>query len=231
MKNGTATLEPKTMRLPELEPGMPVHLGNMDWDGYIAITEIIGERHLRTYYADGDMEILMPSTEHESWIAILGLLIDVLSEELRLPRRCAGMTTFRRQDLEKGLEPDRCYYLTNEAKIRGVKRVDLRIHPPPDLALEVEITRSVDKRMRIYAGLGVPEVWRFDGKKLTVNQLVANGEYIVIERSGYFPMTPMSEFVRFMQMSPQLDDTTLAIAFREWAKQQIAAGWPANANG
>jgi Uma2 family endonuclease len=221
----TATLEPETTRASGLQPGVPIRFGAMNWDGYLTITGLIGDRHLRTYYADGAMEILMPSPEHELWVSILGRLIEALTEELRIPCRCAGMTTFKREELEKGLEPDRCYYLTNHEKIRGMKRVDLTIHPAPDLALEIEITRSVEPRMRIYAGLGVPEVWRFDGTRLTVNQLVANGEYIVIERSIYFPTMPMQEFVRFMQMSPDMDDTELSLTFREWVREQIANGW------
>jgi Uma2 family endonuclease len=227
MTNGTATIEPKAKRPSGLRPGVPVRYGT-DWDGYLTMTALMGDRHLRTFYGDGEMEILMPSTEHESWIAILGRLIDVLAEELRIPSRCAGMTTFKRDDLEKGLEPDRCYYLTNQARIAGKKRLDMSIDPPPDLALEVEITSSVEKRMRSYAGLGVPEVWRFDGKTLNVNQLATNGEYVVIEHSRYFPTMSMPEFVRFMQMSPELDDTSLGIAFRQWVRQQIAAGWPSN---
>jgi Uma2 family endonuclease len=228
MTNGTAVLEPPKARATGLEPGVPIRLRGLQWNDYLALTQIIGERHFRTFFCDGEMEILMPSTEHEGWVGILGRLIEALTEELRIAVRCAGMTTFRREDLEKGLEPDRCYYLTNQAKIAGKKRLDMSIDPPPDLALEVEITSSVSKRMRIYAGLGVPEVWRFDGQALAVNQLVANGEYVVVERSRYFPMMPMAEFVRFMQMSPELDDTSLSIAFREWVRQQIAAAWPAN---
>lgn len=222
---GTAILEPQTKKSVGLRPGVPVRYGT-DWYGYMAVSGLVGDRRLRTFFCDGEMEILMPSVRHELWIALLGQLVEMLTLELQIPMRCLGMTTFRREDLDKGLEPDRCYYLTNEAKICGKLALDLSVDPPPDLALEVEITSSVEKRMRVYAGLGVPEVWRFDEAKLTVNQLVTNGEYVVSERSRYFPMLPMSGLVQFLRMYDKLDDTAIRTSFRDYVRSQIAAGWP-----
>lgn len=206
MTNGTATLEPmpKPTQPSGLSPGLPARY-QTDWNGYLAVSALIGDRRLRTFYCDGEMEILMPSVKHELWISLLRQLIETFTIELRIERRCAG---------------------TNEPRIRGKLDLDLRVDPPPDLALEVEITSSVEKRMRVYAGLGVPEVWRFDGARLTVNQLVSNGEYVVVDRSRFFPMMPMSEWVRFMRMHEQMGDTSLMIAFQDWVRQQIAAGWP-----
>jgi len=229
MTNGTALLGPPKAGAKGLEPGVPIRLRGLQWNDYVAISQLIGDRRFRTFYGDGEMEILMPSSKHEIWISLLGRLIELFTLELRIETKCAGMTTFRREDLEKGLEPDRCYYITNEPKVRGRLELDLRIDPPPDLALEVEVTSSVEKRMRIYAGLGVPEVWRFNGERIAVNQLVANGEYVVVERSNYFPMMPMSEWVRFIRLHEQMGDTTLLITFQDWVQKQIAMGWPVNA--
>jgi Uma2 family endonuclease len=230
MTNGTATLEPKARaKQPSgLRPGVPARY-QTDWNGYLAVSALIGDRRLRTFYTDGEMEILMPSSKHEIWISLLGRLIELFTLELRIGTKCAGMTTFRREDLEKGIEPDRCYYIFNEPKVRGKLELDLRVDPPPDLALEVEITSSVEKRMRIYAGLGVLEVWRFDGEKLMVSQLVANGEYVVVDRSRFFPMVPMSEWLRFMRMYEEMDETALLIKFQDWVRQQTAARWATNA--
>jgi len=225
--NGTATLEQKSRRPAGLQPGIPVRY-QTNWDGYLAVSSIIGDRRLRTFYGDGEMEILMPSSTHEIWISLLGRLIELFTLELRIETKCAGMTTFRREDLEKGLEPDRCYYIISEPKVRGKLHLDLSVDPPPDLALEVEVTTSAEKRMRIYAGLGVPEVWRFDGDRITVNQLVANGEYVVVERSRFFPMMPMSEWLRFVRMHEEMGETTLLISFQEWIRNQVAHGWPTN---
>jgi Uma2 family endonuclease len=232
MTNGTATLEPKAKgKQPSgLRPGVPSRY-QTDWEGYLTVSALIGDRRLRTFYTDGEMEILMPSSKHEIWISLLGRLIELLIVELRIAAKCAGMTTFRRDDLEKGLEPDRCYYISNEPKVCGKLNLDLRVDPPPDLALEVKVTSSIEKRMRIYAGLGVPEVWRFDGEKLTVNRLVANGEYVVMDRSQFFPMMPMPEWLRFMRMYEEMNETALLIAFQDWVRQQVAVGWAAGEKG
>lgn len=226
MTDGSAILEPPPDRAQGLRPGVPIRLRGLEWNDYLAISDIIGDRRLLTCYGDGEMEILMPSGEHEIWLMLLGRLIEVLASELKMPLKSHGMSTFRREDLEKGLEPDRCYYLANAPRVRGKLKIDLRVDPPPDLAYEIEITRSAETRMPIYAGLGVPEVWRFDGEALTVNRLVPNGEYVVAGRSRFFPQLPPMVLVRFMNMQVQLDDNELADAFRVWVREQIASGWP-----
>jgi Uma2 family endonuclease len=230
MTNGTATLEPVATPAPaqllrDLEPGVPIRLCGLNWNDYLGVSNLIGDRPLRTFYSDGEMEILMPSYAHEIWIVVLDTLIKALASELSMPLKGFGTSTFRRDDLEKGLESDRCYYLTNAARVRGKMRLDLGIDPPPDLAVEIEISRSAAKRMPIYAALRVPEVWRFDGETLKVHQLVANGEYLIVERSQYFPYLPIEELVRFVKMQDQLDDTELDAAFRAWVREQIARNW------
>ncbi len=228
MTNAPALLEPPTKYAPGLQPGVPLRLRGLSWNDYLAMSEIIGTRRLRTTFCDGELEIMPISSEHEIWTALLGLLIEALTVELKMTRKSLGMTTFRREDIEKGLEPDRCYYLVNEPRVRGKRKIDLSDDPPPDLAIEVEITCSAEKRMRVYAGLGVPEVWRFDGKSLTVNQRVENGEYIVTERSRFFPFLPMNELVRFVHLHDTVEETALVESFRIWLREQIATGWPIN---
>jgi Uma2 family endonuclease len=176
------------------------------------------------------MEILMPSHKHEMWVALLGQFVELLTLLLGIPRKSGGMTTFRREDLERGLEPDRCYYVMNEPSVRTKLELDLSKDPPPDLAIEVEVTTSVEKRMRVYAGLGVPEVWRFDGDALTVNHLVANGEYVGAERSKVFPFLPVRELVRFVKMYDRVGESEAVKAFRDWVLQN-EADWMKNPRG
>jgi len=208
-----------------LRAGFPVRLRGLQWSDYLALSDIIGDRRIRTHFCDGEMEILMPSSNHEIWVAILGQLVEMLTMVMKMDRKSGGQTTFRREDLEKGLEPDRCYYLHNEPKVREKLKLDLRVDPPPDLAIEVEIAHSVEPRMRVYAGLGVPEVWRYDGEHLSVHQLVENGEYVIVERSKFFPYLPMQELVRFLKQYGKMSETRLLDSFIEWAIGERDSNW------
>ena len=228
MTNGTATLEPKAKRASGLQPGVPVHLRGLSWDDYTAISEIIDDRRLRTFYGDGEMEILMPSSNHEIWVAMLGQFIEMLTMVMKMDRKSGGQTTLRRPDREKGLEPDRCYYLENEPRVREKLKLDLSVDPPPDLAIEIEVSSSVEPRMRVYAGLGVPEVWRYDGQTLSVHQLVPNGEYVISDRSKFFPFLEMDGLVRFLQQYGSMSESQLMENFLDWAREQRDTNWKAS---
>ncbi len=201
-------------------------LSGVGWKDFLRWLKLLGDRHVRLTYDRGELELMTLSPLHERCASLLGQFLEALTDAFAMPRLSLGSTTFKRKKLKRGLEPDRCYYLANEPLMRSKDKIDLRLDPPPDLALEVEITRSALSRMRLYAALGVPEVWRFDGHKLQVHQLVAEAKYRVCERSQYFPQVPLAELVRFLQMRTQVDETTLLRLFREWVQQQMAAGWP-----
>jgi Uma2 family endonuclease len=231
MKNGTALLESTAatrqsrLDLSALEPGVPFRLTNVSWGEYEGFLEIIGNRHYRTGYSNGEYEIFMPLLIHEIWTAVIGRFIEALASELKRPMKSAGATTLRREDLAKGLEPDRSYYLDNEPLMRNKVTLDLSVDPPPDLALEAEVTSSVEKRMPIYAALRIPEVWRYDGSSIKAHQLTENGVYVVAERSRFFPFLPLDALSRFLGLYGSMSETDLIDSFREWVREQIAAGW------
>jgi Uma2 family endonuclease len=123
----------------------------------------------------------------------------------------------------RGLEPDEAYWIQNESAVRDRDDLDLDVDPPPDLVLEVEISRSTLNRMGIYAALKVPEVWRWDGEKLTVCLLGKKGNYAVSERSKAFPFLPLADLVGFMKRAG--GETAVIRSFRKWIREQQAAGW------
>ncbi len=231
MKNATAMLdvEPAVKKtifdLDALEPGVPIHLTNVSWEEYEAYLDIIGDRCVRATYDDGELEILMPLLVHGTWLGILGRLVQELAMELDMDIRSLDPVTLRRKDLKKGIESDRLFYFDNEPLMRSRLTFDLTVDPPPDLVIEAEVTSKVGKRMRIYAALGVPEVWRYDNGGLKVSQLTDEGKYIVVERSRFFPQMPLSELVRFVHLFDQMSERELIKAFRIWVREQIAAGW------
>lgn len=188
------------------------------WESYVAIGEALLNRHIFMTYDRGALEIMTKSIEHEQYVHLLVLLISVWTEELNIPVKGYGSATQQREDLERGLEPDACFYFKNLAVMRGKKRLDLTRDPPPDLAIEGEVTRNVLDRIAIYAAIGVPELWRFDGKVIRALRLV-KGRYKEIKDSLNLPGFPFKEAARFVQQGIDEDDTTTVRCFRKWVRE------------
>jgi Uma2 family endonuclease len=164
-------------------------LYDVDWRFYESILKKVEDRHVFVTYNKGSLELMSPSWEHDKSAEILGLIIRLLAEAQELPVTGGASTTFRRKDLEAALEPDRCFYIKNEHRIRGKKRIDLRRDPPSDLAIEIKISRRLLDRESIYAALGVPELWRYDRKSLRVSSNFIAGnidKWIEARRSHWF---------------------------------------------
>jgi Uma2 family endonuclease len=196
-----------------------LRLSCIPWEAYIAFTEMLGDRPIRVTYDRGEMEVMSPTFRHENHKKLMGLFIYELTTELEIDVVNGGSTTFRREDLARGLEPDECYWIEHEAVVRGRDDIDPETDPPPDLALEIEISRSALDRMSIYAALGVPEVWRWDGKKLTVHLRTTRGTYRKSDRSKAFPFLPMTELASFLDKTA-ISETQLLRSFRAWVRKQ-----------
>ncbi len=181
----------------------------------------MGGRRLFLTYDRGTLELMSPSTVHGRSTSILGWAILILAEELEIPIDILGMVTFRREDRGKGLEPDDCFYLRHEPLVREKEEIDLMVDPPPDLAIEVKVSRSALDKLAIYAGLGFPEVWRNDGATIHVYVPQADGPYAIRESSPNFPFLPMAELLRFLHMAATMDKTSWARAFRGWVRDEI----------
>jgi Uma2 family endonuclease len=194
-----------------------LRLSLIPWKGYVAFCDAIGERHLRVTYDRGEMEVMSLSSEHEKEKKTLGRFMDVLSEEMEIEISSFGSMTCRNEGMQRALEPDECYWIRHEARVRGRKHIDLDSDPPPDLSVEIEISRSTLDRMSIYAALKVPEIWRWDGVTLTIHLLTSRGTYRVSTRSKAFPFLPMEEFVEFLKRT-DLSEMKLIREFRAWVR-------------
>lgn len=197
-------------------------LRGVSWEFYEKCLEEIGDRAIRLSYRRGRLEMMSPSGEHERFKRLLGRMVETMTEELAIPVQSAGSTTWRQEHLDSGLEPDECYYIQNEPTIRGRDRIDLATDPPPDLAVEIEISRSAVDRMAIYADLGVPEVWRYDGETLQVFWLNRDREYERRPGSLAFPFLPLEHVVRFLDNRHDTDETTWIRSFRQWVRTELA---------
>jgi Uma2 family endonuclease len=200
-------------------------LHSIGWDDYQAISKALTGRHVRLAYDRGTLEFMTISPTHGRYNWLIGRLIATLTEELGMPILGFSDMTCDRPDLERGMEPDQCFYLTNEARMRGKQTVDLAVDPPPDLGIEIDITRSSRRRLRVYAALGIPEAWLFDGDKIQVYRLNTEGQYVESERSLYFPLQAIEQLTAFLRRGSQTDENTLIRSFREWVREQIAQGW------
>jgi Uma2 family endonuclease len=205
---------------PSAEPP-PAVLYDIDWRTYSRLLRVLFEsgRRFRLTYDRGVLEIMSPLWEHGGSAYFLGRLIDALSEELQIPCRAGRSVTLRRRRRRRGLEPDNCYWIASAPRMQGKTHLDLRVDPPPDLAVEVDVTRSSLDRMSIYAALGVPEVWRLSAGGLTFHALQA-GAYQVRATSLAFPRLTPADLTGFLVLVGQTDDTTLVRQFREWVRQR-----------
>jgi Uma2 family endonuclease len=174
---------------------------------------------LRLTYDRGTLELMTPLSIHERYKMLLGRMIDVMTMGWGV-RVVALGSTFRREDARRGLGPDQCYYLANVGGVADWSRVDLDVDPPPDLAVEIDVTSDSSHRMDVYAGLKIPEVWRFDGERLQVLRL--DGEsYQAVGASLSLPLAPIGEIPRFLHRHMLGNDTVWTLDFRSWLRENI----------
>ena len=198
-------------------------LYEVPWRTYIELRERPENYHLRMTYDRGTLEIMSPSARHEGYARYIDLVIGVWTEERNIPCRGLRQMTCKRADLEKGLEADDCYYVQSEAKVRNKVEIDFAVDPPPDLAVEVEVSQSSVKKAPIYAALGVRELWRYDGAILRIFELIG-GQYVSRAGSVFFPDFPVAKAEEAIKQIGEVDDTTFKRNFRRWVRKTFATG-------
>jgi Uma2 family endonuclease len=202
-------------------PGQQLLITNVSWQMYEQLLEEFGEkRSSRINYSQGVLEIMVPLPEHEDDKIMIGDFIKVILEELDIEFRSLGSTTFKSQNMNQAIEADDCFYIENEAAVRGKQRLDLTGDPPPDLAIEIDITSRT--RLNNYQALGVRELWRFNGTKLEINVLQL-GQYIQCDESPHFPKFPLIEVIpEYLERSKIEGRNKTMKAFRAWVQSKKA---------
>ncbi len=200
-------------------------LDNVDWPMYSRLLRLFEDRPgVRLTYDRGVLEIMTLSPQHERRKHLLRRLLEALAEEMGIAIAGFGSMTCRRRRNRRGLEPDECYWIANEPAVRGRDNINLRVDPPPDLALEVNWTRSSLDRMAIYARLGVAEVWRLEADGLHFHVLQTDGTYALAVRSLSFPIVAPADILGFLALHGTTDEGSIVRQFRVWVKQQVARG-------
>lgn len=197
---------------------------NTDWRGYSKILDAIGEGHVRVTYDSGRLELLSPSPEHEMTKSLLSRLVEILLDEGGTGYLLGGSITFRRKGLDKGLEPDECFWLASRQAMIGVKRWNPRIHPPPDLAVEIEVTQSAVSRLPIFAALGVPEVWRCRHGVVRPFGLGADRAYVPLSQSRVVLGADFDMLSAHVRMADRRDTFEIKQSFRAHLRGQASSG-------
>jgi Uma2 family endonuclease len=201
-----------------MPPGAVVTLSDVSWDEYDELLNELDEQpRYRLTYDNGRLEIMTVSSEHEFPVNLLPHLIAVIAEECDLDFLSCGSTTLRKKKKTKGTDPDDCFYFRDYKKISGKKRLDLSVDPPPDLAIEIDITHGSVSKFPIYAALGVPELWRHDGKKMMFYRLDRD-DYVEIVHSDLFPFLTPDVVRTFLQKGADEGTIAMVKAFRKWVK-------------
>lgn len=201
-----------------------VVLRNISWQSYQSLLRDFAEEPaIRLTYDHGTLEIRMPLDPHETYKKLIGRLIEAATEALGLEIRSLGSRTCDRKDLKSGLEPDQCYYIQNEPLVRGLDQIDLTQYPPPDLAVEIDITRSSLDCFAIYKALSVPEIWRYDGSILEIYTLQGDPvtEYATQSRSRALPLLAATDILQFLNLRQTMGENALVKQFRQWVSSLV----------
>ncbi len=164
-----------------------VIVSNISWETYERLLEDLkNQSSPRLAYDQGVLEIMSPGFEHDRANRILEAIVQIALEELDIDFEGAGSTTYKRETLKQGFEPDSSFYIQNAKRVRGKKELDMEIDPPPDLAIEIDVTNDSLDKFPLYASLGVGEVWRYEGA--IEIWILKQGRYIRQHKSAAIPV-------------------------------------------
>lgn len=202
-------------------PEQKVLLRNISWETYEHLLADHQDNSApRFTYDRGMLEIMSPLPEHEKINRRIAQLVLAVTEEMGIEAEDYGSTTFSREDLERGFEPDSCFYIQNEELVRGKDRIDLTVDPPPDLVIEIDITRPSLNKFSIYSQLGIPEIWRYDGERLEILALENDG-YVEVNESIALPSLTSATLSELVEQSKSMKRTAWLRKVRETVRKQF----------
>ena len=206
-----------------------IAIRGVSWDFYDRLSEAIGEdRHIFLTYDGKDLEIMVPGTEHENYKELVSDFLAIVPAACGIRSRKLGQTTWKRYKIKRGLEADQCVFYDPEKlsiviEALATKTKDLSKFPNPDLAVEIDVSRPKVDRQGVYAKLKIPEVWRFNGDVVVIEQLGPNGKYVVAERSRWMPVRAL-DVRRWVVDEDASDDVVWKRRLTKWAKGLAAGG-------
>lgn len=207
-----------------LPAGGTLILTEVPWEDYEQLLNDLGDcSSLRISYNQGRMEIMSPSHQHEYFKDVVFCLALTLAQETSSTFQSFGSATHKQKWLARGVEPDVCFYIQNAALIIGKDQIDLRTDPPPDVVVEIDVSHDSIAKLAIYAGKKVPEIWRYEGKRAQMLQLVGD-QYVEIAASIAFPLLTSDALTQFLEQSKTEGQSATVKSFRKWLRTQSPSG-------
>lgn len=181
----------------------------VSWETYLQLLEELGDdRSVRLTFNRGALEIMSPKRLHEQITRLIDMVVTLLAFELGLNVDNCGAMTLRVASAQRGGEPDSCFYIANESVVRGVNEINLQVHPPPDIVLEVDITSPSLDKFGLYLAARVPEVWRYDGTHLSFHALTGE-QYEIAPHSLSFPHLSATMLERYLTIGREQGSTAM----------------------
>lgn len=194
-------------------------LYGVTWEDYLKLLDATPDLSLPHTYDEGTLEMMSPRKEHDWMAKLIARMIEAFALAVDLPIQSIGSTTLRAAKGGRGLQPDETYYLANEPRVRCKETYEPEKDPPPDLAIEVDVTSSCVPRMPVFAKIGVPEVWRIERGRVRFYRLKSKTKYETAERSVAFPFLKAADLMRFVRRRAELGENGVVREFVEWAKK------------
>jgi Uma2 family endonuclease len=207
------------------ESDQRIELGRVGWDTYVRLSDAVVDRHNpRMIYLDGSLTLLTTSRRHDRYAEYLGLFVVAVANGCGIEWEPSGQATYRREDMDAGVEGDRTYYFREHAELmRGPVEIDLTTQPPPDLAIEVEVTHPADVAVSTWGRLGVPEVWRFDVDRWRLGfwHRREDATYVTSDRSLWMSVLTRSEVLEQMRLATDIGATRWSIQLSDWVRDVL----------
>lgn len=203
-----------------VKPGQQLLLQDISWSDFEEILSDLGEhRGSRISYSNGALEIMVPLPEHEKHKELISEIVRFLLDYREIDFESLASTTFKSKQMNQALEADACFYIQNHQAVIGKDRLDLTVDPPPDLAIEIDITNRT--KFNNYLLLKVPELWRYSRQGLKI-YLLQDGQYIESQSSPNFPNLPVIELIDRYTKQAQIEGRSKAMrSFKQWVKENL----------
>jgi Uma2 family endonuclease len=210
-----------------LPHGAMLVMPRVSWDDYERVLERLAERpHFRVSYDRGILEIMSPRPEHGAYEHLISDLVLVACQVLRLKVEKCGSTTWKRRMLARGVEADGSYYIQNARNVIGnLLKADVESVPPPDIAVEIDVTNSSASKFGIYAALAVPELWHYSGQTFQFYQL-SRGKYRLVDVSPSIPCLTGEMLGEALELSKTKGQDAARVWFRRKFRSLVKSTLP-----